>query len=507
MAAWRPGIGATHKSSTIETTTRMTPPITNTLAVFSWLCAFAALQPNTTQAARSEEKQRPPNVIVIYTDDQGYGDVGAFGGSGAKTPNLDRMAREGRKFTDFHVAQAVCSASRAALLTGCYPNRIGISGALGPKSTHGIGARELTMAQMFKQKGYATGMAGKWHLGHHPEFLPTRRGFDEYYGIPYSGDMWPYHPEAKPGSYPPLPLLENERILKPGLEPADQEQLTVQYAERAVRFINRHKAEPFFYYLAPNMPHVPLFVSDRFKGKSGTGLFGDVLMEIDWAVGEILQALAANGIDRETLVIFSSDNGPWLSYGNHAGSAGPLREGKGTAFEGGHREPCIMRWPGRIPAGSVCDEPLMTIDLLPTLARLIGAELPKHPIDGLDVWPLISGHPGARNPHDAYYFYYNKNDLEAVRSGDWKLHFPHTARTMEGQPQGSDGLPGKYKPLDVGRELYNLRNDPGETRNLAEAHPEILARLESLAEKARADLGDDLTSRRPTGNRPVGQLQ
>ena len=481
--------------------------IRRTPALFFRLCALASLLPHAIQAAPGQIAERPPNVILIYTDDQGYGDVGAFGSRTAQTPNLDRMAKEGRKFTDFHVAQAVCSASRAALLTGCYPNRIGISGALGPQSRHGLSANELTLAQMFKQKGYATGMAGKWHLGHHPEFLPTRRGFDEYYGIPYSGDMWPYHPEAKPGAYPPLPLLENERIIKPGLEAADQEQLTVQYAERAVRFINRHKAEPFFFYLAPNMPHVPLFVSDRFKGKSGSGLFGDVLMEIDWAVGEILQALAANSIEQETLIIFSSDNGPWLSYGNHAGSAGPLREGKGTAFEGGHREPCIMRWPGHIPAGSVCDQPLMNIDILPTLARLIGAALPTHPIDGLDVWPLVSGQPDARNPHDCYYFYYNKNELQAVRSGDWKLFFPHKARTMEGQPPGADGKPGKYKPLAVGRELYNLKDDPGETHNLADAHPEILARLEALAEKARADLGDDLTGRAPTRSRPAGQLQ
>jgi arylsulfatase A len=456
------------------------------------------------KAASSGGSGRPPNVILIYTDDQGYGDVGAFGSKTAMTPHLDRMAREGRKFTDFHVAQAVCSASRAALLTGCYPNRIGISGALGPQSKHGLGANELTIAQMLKQKGYATGMAGKWHLGHQPEFLPTQRGFDEFFGLPYSGDMWPHHPEAKPGTYPPLPLYENDRVIKPGLEPLDQEQLTVQYAERAVRFINRHKAEPFFFYLAPNMPHVPLFVSDRFKGKSAAGLYGDVLMEIDWAVGEIFQALTANGLEQDTLVIFSSDNGPWLSYGNHAGSAGPLREGKGTAFEGGHREPCIMRWPGHIPAGSVCEEPLMTIDILPTLARLVGAELPRHPIDGLDVWPLIKGQPGARNPHDAYYFYYNKNELHAVRSGEWKLFFPHKARTMEGQPPGADGKPGKYKPLAVGRELYNLQNDPGETRDLSDAHPEVLARLEALAEKARRDLGDDLTGRAATGSRPAG---
>jgi len=456
-------------------------------------------------AAPQKSAATPPNVVLIFTDDQGYGDVGVFGATAFPTPNLDRLAHEGRRFTDFHVAQAVCSASRAALLTGCYPNRIGLPGALGPNSKTGISSSEITLAQMFKQKGYATGMAGKWHLGNKPQFLPTRHGFDEFFGLPYSSDMWPLHPEAKPGSYPPIPLLEGDRILNPDLTPADQEQLTTKYAQRAVEFIDNNKDKPFFFYLAPNTPHVPLYVSEKFKGKSGGGLYGDVIMEIDWAVGEVLEALKRNNLEENTLVIFTSDNGPWLSYGNHAGSAGPFREGKGTNFEGGHREPCIMRWPGRLPANSICKEPLMTIDLFPTLARLIGAELPPHKIDGLDVWPLLAGLPGATNPHEAYYFYYNQNDLQAVRSGDWKLFFSHTSRTMNGQEPGRDGRPGKYRPLPVGGALYNLSTDPGETQDVSAQQPEARKRLEALAETIRADLGDELTNRQPTGARPPGR--
>ena len=430
--------------------------------------------------------------------------MGVFGATAYPTPNLDRMAREGRRFTDFHAAQPVCSASRAALLTGCYPNRIGIPGALGPKSNIGIGAGETTLAEMFKQKGYATGMAGKWHLGNKPQFLPGRHGFDEFLGLPYSSDMWPLHPEAKPGSYPPLPLFDGEQVTNPDLSHADQEQLLTQYTERAVNFIERNKDRPFFFYLAPNTPHVPLHVSDKFKGKSGAGLYGDVIMEIDWSVGQILEAIKKNHLDENTLVIFSSDNGPWLSYGNHAGSAGRFREGKGTNFEGGHREPCIMRWPGHLPANSVCEEPLMTIDLYPTLARLIGAELPAHKIDGLDVWPVISNAPDAKNPHDAYYFYYNQNDLQAVRSGEWKLLFAHTARTMNGQTPGKDGYPGKYLPLRVERSLYNLSADPSETTDVSAQNPDVVRRLEALTETMRSDLGDDLTKRPATGSRPPG---
>ncbi len=326
-----------------------------------------------------------PNIVLIFTDDQGYGDVGVMGAKGFTTPNLDRLAAEGRTFTNFHVAQPVCSASRAALLTGCYPNRVGIHGALGPRVRHGLAQSEMTLAELLKQKNYATGMAGKWHLGSLPQLLPTHHGFDEYFGLPYSNDMWPHHPEAKRGSYPPLPLIEGDQPIKVGLDAADQEQLTTQYTERAVKFIERNKGGPFFFYLAHSMPHVPLHVSDKFRGKSAQGLYGDVIMEIDWSVGEIMRALERHGIAEKTLVIFTSDNGPWLSYGDHGGSAGPLREGKGTTWEGGTRVPCIMRWPGRIPAGTKSDAMLMTIDLFPTLAAITGATLPPQKIDGLDV--------------------------------------------------------------------------------------------------------------------------
>ncbi len=457
--------------------------------------------------ASARAADRPPNVVIIFTDDQGYADVGVFGAKGFTTPNLDRMAKEGRRFTDWHAAQPVCSASRTALLTGCYPNRIGIHGALGPGSKVGIGDGEMTIAQLLKPLGYATAIYGKWHLGDRPQFLPTRHGFDEYFGVPYSNDMWPFHPEAKPGAYPPLPLYDGDKPTKVGLTHEDQEQLTTQYAEHAVSFIERNQARPFFLYVTPNMPHAPLHVSAKFKGKSERGLYGDVIMEIDWAVGEILAALKKNGVDENTLVIFTSDNGPWLSYGNHAGSAGPLREGKGTTFDGGHREPFIARWPGHIPADSVCPEPAMNIDLLPTIAKLTGAKLPDHQIDGLDVWSLFAGDSSAKNPHAAYYFYYGQNELQAVRSGDWKLFFPHTARSMIGQAPGKDGIPGKYKALPVALELYNLRDDLGETKNVAAENPEMVKKLQALAEEARADMGDKLTNRVGKGTREPGRAE
>jgi arylsulfatase len=258
--------------------------------------------------------------------------------------------------------------------------------------------------------------------------------------------MWPHHPEAKPGTYPDLPLYRNETVINPTLQPDDQTQLTTQYTEQAVRFIREQAGQPFFVYLAHSMPHVPLYVSSKFKGRSARGIYGDVVMEIDWSVGEIMRELERTGQADNTLVIFTSDNGPWLSYGDHGGSAFPLREGKGTSWEGGVRVPCIMRWPGRIPAGTVSEQALMTIDLFPTIGRLIGAQLPEHPIDGRDVWPLIAGDPMALNPHDSYFVYYNRNDLQAVISGDgrWKLVFPHQFRTLVGRPGGFDGKPSRY---------------------------------------------------------------
>jgi arylsulfatase len=450
---------------------------------------------------------RPPNIVIIFTDDQGYADAGSFGAQDFATPNLDRMAQNGRRFTNFHVAQAVCSASRAALLTGCYPNRIGISGALGPNSKMGLNDKETTLAEVLKAKGYATGMAGKWHLGDAPPFLPTRHGFDEYFGIPYSHDMWPRHPE-NPRAYPALPLIEGANVINPDLQPHDLEQITAQYSQRAVRFIERNKERPFFFYLAHNLPHVPLFVGDKFKGKTKS-LYGDVIAEVDWSVGEVISALKRNNLEENTLVIFTSDNGPWLSYGDHAGSALPLREGKGTVWEGGTRVPCLMQWPGKIPGNSVCKNRLMTIDLLPTIAHLVDAALPQNKIDGLNVWPLISGVPAAKNPHVGYAFYYANNQLQAVTTGDgqWKLVLPHTYRTMNDQTPGKDGMPGKYRNIKLqDAELYDLQNDERETRNVAAQHPDIVGRLQEFAAQMRADLGDSLTNTPTSNARPSGRL-
>lgn len=441
-----------------------------------------------------------PNVVIIYTDDMGYADVGPFGGQG--TPHLDQMAADGIKFTDFYVAQPVCSASRAALLTGCYPNRVGILGALGPNAKTGIADGETTLAEVLHGRGYATEAIGKWHLGRPARFLPTHHGFDHYFGLPYSNDMWPRHP-TNPKGYPDLPLIEDDRVIE--TDP-DQHQLTARYAQRAVAFIDQHADRPFFLYLAHSMPHVPLFASPGFDGKTGRGTYADVMAEIDDSVGQVMAALKRHNLDEKTLVIFASDNGPWLSYGDHAGSAGPLREGKGTTFEGGVRVPFLARWTGTIPAGAVCREPAMTIDLLPTIARLVDAPLPSHPIDGKDVGPLLRNEPGAQSPHEAFFFYWDRG-LEAVRSGDWKLHFPHPYRTMDGQPPGAGGKPNPYSTAKVGRVLYNLRDDLGERVDRSADHPEVVARLEKLADGIRRDLGDSLTGVQGQGVRQPGRVE
>jgi arylsulfatase A len=459
----------------------------------------------TSAASAQDDSARPPNFVIVFTDDQGYQDVGCFGSPDIQTPHLDRMAREGMRFTDFYVAQAVCSASRAALMTGCYNVRVGILGALGPGARYGINTAELTLAEVVKQRDYATAIYGKWHLGHHPKFLPTRHGFDDYFGLPYSNDMWPFHPTNK--SFPPLPLIQGEKIVNPNVTPEDQTHLTTWYTEHAVRFIEEHKDQPFLVYVAHSMPHVPLFVSDKFKSKSKRGIYGDVIMEIDWSVGQILGTLKRLGLDDRTLVIFTSDNGPWLSYGDHAGCALPLREGKGTMFDGGCREACIMRWPGKIPAGSVCRELAATIDVLPTVAALAGVKLPEDRIiDGKDIWPLMSGRPGAKSPHEAYYFYWGR-ELQAVRSGRWKLHFPHGYRTLAGRPGGTGGKPVPYTQKKIGLALFDLEHDVGETTNVADQHPRVVKRLKALAEKARDDLGDSATKRKGKNVRPAGRLE
>ncbi len=452
-----------------------------------------------SQPAVAADSPRSPNIVIIFTDDQGYGDVGCYGAKGFATPNLDRMAREGIRFTDFYVAQPVCSSSRTALLTGCYPNRLGIVGALGPKDRHGIHFYETTLGELCKSRGYATAVFGKWHLGHHPQFLPTRHGFDEYLGLPYSNDMWPRHPSAGK-NFPELPLIEGEKTIETN---PDQTTLTTLYTEHAVSFIDRHRNQPFFLYLAHNMPHVPLHVSNKFKGKSERGLYGDVIEEIDWSVGQVLEALKRNGLDDNTLVMFTCDNGPWLVYGKHAGTAGPLREGKATTFEGGVRVPFIARWPGKIPADSIGREPAMTIDLFPTIARLIGARLPERTIDGLDIWPLISAQPGAKSPHDVLYFYW-LNRLDAVRSGRWKLHLPHEYPHPD--PLGGDSQPGKLITQKIDLALFDLETDIGETTNIADEHPNVVKKLLEYVETARDDLGDTATKRKGKNVREPGRL-
>jgi arylsulfatase A len=463
-------------------------------------------------SAHAKTKANTPNVVVIFIDDMGYADIGPFSKTdmGYETPHLDQMAKEGRIFTDFYVTQAVCSASRSGLLTGCYNVRVGILGALGPKANHGINADEMTLAEVCKQKDYATACYGKWHLGHHRKFLPMQHGFDDYYGLPYSNDMWPYHPavlklpmEERLKRWPHLPLIEKNEIIDAEVTGEEQENLTTDYTQRAVKFIEDHKDEPFFVYLPHSMVHVPLYVSDKFKGKSKRGLFGDVMMEVDWSVGQVLDTLKKYDLDENTLVIFTADNGPWLNYGDHAGSASPLREGKGTMFDGGCRESTVMWWPGTIPAGTVCRTPAMTIDILPTVAELIGAKLPDHTIDGKNILPLMTGESD-KSPQEAYYFYYG-SQLQAVRQGKWKLHFPHGYRSLSGRQGGTDGIPVKYDSKQIGLALFDLDADIGESTDVKGDHPDVVARLQKLGDKMRAELGD--SKKKGKGNRPPGRLE
>ena len=452
-----------------------------------------------------------PNIILFFMDDMGYADIGPFGGD-IPTPHLDRLAKEGCRFTNFLVSSAVCSASRAALMTGCYHRRVGIAGALGPRANIGLHPNEETIATICKKKGYATACFGKWHLGDHPEFWPLNYGFDEYFGLPYSNDMWPLHPdivklppdaEERKRRFPPLQLVEGAVRQDEIVTPEMQKNLTTWYTERAIQFIEKNKDKPFFLYLPHSMVHVPLFVSDKFEGKSGKGLFGDVVMEVDWSVGEIVDTLRRLNLDKNTLVIFTSDNGPWLSYGDHAGSAGPLREGKGTSWEGGVREPTLFWWQGRIPANSTCDQLASTIDILPTVAHLIGAPLPEKKIDGKDIRPLMFGEPGAVSPHEAFAIYYG-NQLQTIRDNRWKLVFPHQYRSMKGQAPGKEGTPGNYAQRQATLALYDLENDIGETTDRSAEHPEIVKRLQAAAEAVRAELGDG--NQQGPGVRPAGRI-
>jgi len=453
------------------------------LYFFLTACHQETVEKATTSVAQ-------PNVIIIFTDDQGYGDVGVYGASDIETPHLDQMAKDGIQLMDFYAAQAVCSASRAGLLTGCYPNRIGIHGAYMPNSKKGLDLSEVTIAEMLKEQGYRTGIFGKWHLGDHPKFMPRQQGFDEYFGIPYSNDMWPMHPQQGPiFDFGPLPLYENETVID---TLTDQSLLTTQITERSVNFITKNKKNPFFLYIAHPQPHVPLFVSDKFKGQSKRGLYGDVIMEIDWSVGQILSTLKTHNIEDNTLIIFTSDNGPWLNYGTHSGSAHPLREGKGTAWEGGQRAPCIIKYPNSIKGGQIINTPMMNIDILPTVATVTNATLPKNSIDGKSVWDIWTG-TSTQSPHEAYYFYYKKNELHGIRYKQWKMYFPHVYRSINGRTGRTDGLPIDYDQNTLAQiELYDLSVDKEETTNIAATYPKVVDTIQFLADKARIKMGDSL---------------
>lgn len=473
--------------------------------LFPFLCILIAA---LVMAARPKTKVvKSPNIVVFFIDDMGYGDLSVNGAMGYTTPNLDKMAAEGTRFTNFMAAQAVCTASRVGLLTGCYPNRLGLSGALGPESKVGLNPSEETIAEVVKKKGYKTGIFGKWHLGSKQAFLPLQQGFDEFYGIPYSHDMWPLHPWQERAHYPDLYWIEGNNQGKQIKDLDDVSTLTPTITAKAVDFIKRNKKNPFFLYIPSPLPHVPLAASAKFKGKSENGIFGDVIMELDWAVGEVMAELKKQGLDDNTLVIFTSDNGPWLNYGTHAGSSGGFREGKGVSFEGGQREPCIMRWPGVVPAGRVSNKLLSTIDILPTIAQLIDAPLPEKKIDGIGFAELLKG-DDSKTPRETFLYYYRRNSLEAVRKHDWKLVFAHPGRTYEGQLPGRNGKPGPA-PEDhqFPQALYDLSHDPGERYDVQELHPEIVAELKKIADAAREDLGDDIEKVKGKNVREVGRVE
>lgn len=435
-----------------------------------------------SQAAQSSKR---PNFVVIFLDDSGFADFQPFGKPPYPTPNVAKLASEGCRFTNFHVPQAICSASRSALMSGCYPGRTKVFGAHGPRA-RGLEPSFATLGNVMQSAGYKTAVFGKWHIGDQPDTRPPARGFDESCGLMYSNDMWEYHPQ-NPQAYAkyPLQFWENGEVIIDRVTPEHQPSLTSRYTEHAVDFIKRQKDNPFFLYVPHSMPHVPLFCSERFKGKSGTGLYGDVMMEIDWSVGEITKALKEAGVEENTVVLFTSDNGPWTSYGNHSGKT-PYREAKGTGFDGGTRSACIVRYPGKVKAGVASSRYWSTVDVLPTFASLAGAALPKNPIDGRNVWDLVSGKPGAKNPHEYYPFSTSRN-FEGVISGDgrWKLHLPHSYRVLV--KAGNDGAAGEYRQEKIGLSLFDMEKDPFETTDVLAKQPKIAARMQAIAERHRQE--------------------
>ena len=444
-----------------------------------------------------EKHNNSPNIVFILADDLGYGDLSSYGSKTIETINIDKLADDGVKLTSYYAAQPVCSASRAAILTGAYPNRIGIYNAFGPSSDSGISHDEYTLAEMLKDNGYKTGIFGKWHLGSKKEFFPTNHGFDEFYGILYSNDMWRWHPEYPEGYPQDLLLYRNENALK---EIIDQSNLTKDITTESINFIEKNKDSPFFLYIAHPQPHVPLFVSEDFEDLTGNGLYADVITEIDYSVGRVLDKIEESGLTENTIVVFTSDNGPWLSYGNHSGSSGIYREGKGTTWEGGVRVPSIIKFPNGLKPNEI-DEPIMAIDWMPTFANITRSKLSQNKIDGKDIWPLLSGKVN-QSPHEKLYFYYRVNELHSIRMNEWKIQFSRTYRSLNGKNGGKDGIPVKYEMNVIDKnELYNLKDDPQERIDVYHKFPEIAKKMEELAEKARVELGDNLKGRKGKGNR------
>lgn len=436
-------------------------------------------------AIQAADAPTRPNFVLILMDDMGYGDIAPFhAATKNRTPNLDRMAREGMKLTSFY-ACPVCTPSRAQFLTGCYAKRVSLPNVLFPAARVGLSDKEHTLAGLLKKQGYATMCIGKWHLGDQPEFLPTRRGFDHYFGIPYSNDMGGKRDEftkANAGNrYPPLPLVREDKVIET-LKPADQDRLTQRYTDEAVKFLREHKDKPFFLYLAHTAVHVPLHPGKPFRGKSANGAYGDWVEEADASTGRVLDALRELHLDKNTLVIFTSDNGPWLTQSKKGGSAGPLRGGKFSTFEGGMREPTIAWWPGRVPAASVCDAVTANIDVLPTFVKLAGGKVSDEPkIDGADMSAILLGQT-KDSPREAHY-YFSGNRLEAVRSGPWKLAIA-PQNEYNGKPKKKTEETKPFTP-----KLYNLDRDIGETTDVSVEHPDIVKRLQALVAKMDADLG------------------
>tara|TARA_R100001143_G_scaffold52492_1_gene47730 strand:- start:6036 stop:7436 length:1401 start_codon:yes stop_codon:yes gene_type:complete len=450
------------------------------LAFFLYLMGCSS----SSDQAISDTGTPRPNIVLIFLDDAGYADFKPFSETRYPTPNVQKLAAEGRTFMNFYVPQAICSASRAALMTGTYPERNGLFGAHAP-GQRGLDPEFVTMGEMLQKVGYTTGFFGKWHMGDHPETRPPERGFDESAGIMYSNDMWAGHPENPEywGQFP-MHYWKNAEVLIDSVTAEHQKQFTTWFTEESVDFINRNSGEPFFLYVPHPQPHVPLFVSDKFEGKSGVGLYGDVMMEIDWSVGEIINALEENDVRDNTIILFTSDNGPWLSYANHSGQT-PYREGKGTSFDGGIRSPLIISYPDKLEKNSVSHNAFYSIDIMPTLAMLTGAALPEYEIDGKDVWDVMIGESGAKSPQK-YYSFTNGTEFQGVMSGDgkWKLHVPHSYRTSP--VGGRDGIPGIYQQDEIELSLFDMIHDPYEKVNVIADYPEIANELIRFAEEHKA---------------------